>query len=83
MSAIQKFYSTRREYPVQDVDELFTVHNTVYPNSMIRLDPRLPYMNAPVWSEGSVMSRRNNMDLRSSLPGGRANFSSTSIREFL
>jgi hypothetical protein len=29
------------------------------------------------------MSRRNNMDLRSSLPGGRANFSSTSIREFL
>lgn len=83
MNTIQKYYSRHREYPVQDVEQIFSVKNTVYPNSMIRPDPRLPYRDAPLYSSGSNNLRKDSLDLRSCLPGGRANFPSTSIKEFL
>ena len=82
MNTIQKFYSENREFPIQDVEEVFSVKNTVYPNSMIRPDPRFPSLRAPTYRQGASLNRRDALDMRSSLPGGIANFPSTSIREF-
>lgn len=66
---------------MQDVQELFTVKNTMYPQAMIRSNPSLPYMRAQTFVPGNL-GRSSALDMRSSLPSYNSNYPSLSIRNF-